>query len=268
MDIARTQERTGLDKPATGLRTPGLLGRRPLIGIVMVLVGGLAFGALAFNLQTNGPLLQWDVPVDNSLHAQAEASSLYVREIMIASFYIGKQLVSVIAVILGLYYLFKRYWLELAMVFIGFSGSGVLWYVLSTYYNRPRPVFVPPVWIVIKAGSFPSGHTMSAVVCYGFLAYLWVPKLRSLFWKWVVAIGTLAIMAYIGYGRLFLGEHYLSDVIAGYALGVFWTGLVYTSLEVIFYKSRSHHLDHAKISAVGATGRVTPTRSSNKEQPR
>lgn len=239
MEIARTQEHHAVKKAATGLRTPGLLARWPIIGIVMVLLGGISFGALAFNLQTNGPLLQWDVPLDNSMHAQAVASSLFIKDVMIASFYVGKQLVTVIAVILGLYFLIKRYWLELAMVFIGFSGSGTLWYLLSTYYNRPRPVFVPPLWIVIKAGGFPSGHTMSAVVCYGFLAYLLVPKLRSLFWKWVVVIVTLVIMAYIGYGRLFLGEHYLSDVIAGYALGIFWSGLVYTALEVLFYKRRS-----------------------------
>jgi undecaprenyl-diphosphatase len=61
----------------------------------------------------------------------------------------------------------------------------------------------------------------------------------SQFWKWVVVIGALLIMAYIGFSRLFLGGHYLSDLIAGYALGIAWAGLVYTLIERTFMKRKN-----------------------------
>ena len=116
----------------------------------MVVLGSLMFGALAFNLQNQGPLLQWDVPIANSLHAVALRSPKSVKDLMIAGFYVGKQLISVIGIILGLYYLYKRYWRELAMVIVGFGGAGFLWLTLSTYFNRPRPMFDPPICIFIS----------------------------------------------------------------------------------------------------------------------
>ena len=75
---------------------------------------------------------------------------------------------------------------------------------------------------------------MSALICYGFLAYLLVPKMPSLFWKWTVSIVALLIVLFDGFSRIFQGGHYLTDVLAGYALGIAWAGLVYTVIERIF----------------------------------
>ena len=72
--MARAQTRTvnKLDgSPARDLRVPGWLAKWPMIGVIMILVGSLIFGALAYNVQTHGPLLQWDVALANQLHAEA-----------------------------------------------------------------------------------------------------------------------------------------------------------------------------------------------------
>jgi undecaprenyl-diphosphatase len=42
-------------------------------------------------------------------------------------------------------------------------------------------------------------------------------------------------MAFIGFSRVFTGDHYLTDVLAGYALGLAWGGLVYTTMELIIH---------------------------------
>ncbi len=217
-----------------GLQAPGLLANWPILGWLMVLTGGLIFGAFAFNVQTNGPLLKWDLPLANHFHQVALNSPNYIKNLMIAGFYVGKQVVQVIAIALLGYYLYKRFWRELAMVVIGFGGGGVLWFIVSRLFDRPRPVFERPIWIVLKEPGFPSGHTLTAVVCYGFLAYILTPHLASWFWKGMTVAAAIAIMVFIGYSRLFLGDHYLTDVLAGYALGIFWAGLVYTSLEILF----------------------------------
>ena len=100
-----------LDKhPRTHLHTPGLLARWPLIGVMLVLLGGLLFGALAINLQTHGPLLPVDAQVANDLHAIALQSSPVIRQIMIFGFYLGEQVILVIGLILVLYFLYRRFW--------------------------------------------------------------------------------------------------------------------------------------------------------------
>ena len=219
------------------LRVPGWLAKWPVVGLLLVLVGSLTFGAFAYNVQTHGPLLQWDLPLSKTLHTDAVNSPARVIELLIFGFFVGKELIQVIAVILILYFLHKRFWRELSMVLIGFGGGALIWYSLSRFFDRPRPP--AQLGIVVTDPSFPSGHVMSAVLCYGLLAYLFVPKMPSQFWKWVLIIVTLLIMAFIGFSRLFLGGHYLSDLIGGYALGIAWAGLSYTLIERIFMKRKN-----------------------------
>ncbi|HEX9388903.1 MAG TPA: phosphatase PAP2 family protein, partial [Anaerolineales bacterium] len=63
-----------------------------------------------------------------------------------------------------------------------------------------------------------------------------VPKMPSRFWKWTVSIVALLIVLFDGFSRVFQGGHYLTDILAGYALGIAWAGLVYTVIERIFIK--------------------------------
>jgi undecaprenyl-diphosphatase len=223
-------------KTSRDLRTPGWLGRWPVIGLVMILIGGLIFGALTYNVETKGPLLRWDVPLANEFHSEAVHTPSRTIELLIFGFYVGKELVQVIGVILVLYFLHKRFWRELAMVLIGLGGGGLIWYFLSRYFDRPRPS--AQVGIVVNDPSFPSGHTLTSVVCYGLLAYLLVPMMPSRFWKWFVVIISMLIIAFVGFSRLFLGGHYLSDIVAGYSLGIAWAGLVYTLVERMSMKRK------------------------------
>ena len=218
-------------KASPDLRTPGWLAKWPIIGIVMILVGGAIFGALAYNVWTKGPLLQWDVPLTTELHSEAVKEPPRIIELLIFGFFVGKELVQVIAIILALYFLHKRFWRELAMLLVGLGGGAIIWYFLIGIFNRARPE--AQIGIVVTEPSFPSGHVITAVLAYGLLAYLFVPKMPSLFWKWVVVIAAILTMLYIGFSRLFLGGHYLTDLLAGYALGIAWAGLVYTLIESI-----------------------------------
>jgi undecaprenyl-diphosphatase len=218
-------------KISRDLRVPGWLAMWPIIGILMFLIGSLMFGALAYNVWTKGPLLQWDVPVTTELHNEAVKEPPRIIELVLFGFYVGKELVQVLALILALYFLHKRFWRELAMLLVGLGGGALMWYYLIGIFNRHRPD--AQIGIVVTDPSFPSGHVITAVLFYGLLAYLFVPKMPSLFWKWVVVIASILTMLYIGFSRLFLGGHYLTDLLAGYALGIAWAGLVYTLIERI-----------------------------------
>jgi undecaprenyl-diphosphatase len=204
----------------------------PVVGVVMFLVGAGLFGAIAYNVWTKGPLLQWDVPLARQFHIQAASQPARIVEILIFGFFVGKELLQVIVIILALYFLHKRFWPELAMLFIGVGGGAIIWYFLTGVFDRVRPA--QQIGIAVTDPSFPSGHAISAVLCYGFLAYLFIPRMPSLFWKWMVGVAAILTMAFIGFSRVYLGGHYMTDIVAGYALGLAWAGLVFTLVETFF----------------------------------
>jgi membrane-associated phospholipid phosphatase len=201
---------------------------------MMVLLGGGLFGVLAAAVQSHNPqLLQFDTQFVDNLHAVALHSAPLIVGLAIFGYYAGEEIIVAIGVVLVLYFLYKRYWTELWMVLIAWGGEAGLWLLISNYFNRPRPVFANPVWHQMTAPSFPSGHVFGAVLCYGLLAYLIIPKMSTRFWKGVVVAIALLIILYVGWARLFVGDHYPSDILAGYGLGTAWGGLVYTLVESV-----------------------------------
>jgi membrane-associated phospholipid phosphatase len=202
----------------------------------MFVVGSLVFGLLAYNVATNGPLLAWDIPVANSLHATALNSPTWVNWIMIAGYYVGDQLVAAIGIVLGVYFLRRRYWQELTMLANGFGVSALLFLLLSHIFNRPRPIFESQIWRIEPIPGFPSGHAIAVVASYGLLVYFLLPKISSRAGKaWLVA-GTLLVGLYVLFSRAFLGDHFLTDLVAGCAVGLAWSGLAHTVVELIFRK--------------------------------
>jgi membrane-associated phospholipid phosphatase len=217
-----------------GTQTAGWLARWPVVGVTMFLFGSLMFSALAYNLVAQGPLLRWDNLIANTLPAAGLKSPPIVKTIMDAGFFIGEQVIVVLAVLLGLYFIYKKYWRELTLMVLGLAGSSLLFLILSHLFNRARPV--TQIWIVLHVPGFPSGHSISVVVFYGLLAYLWVPKVSSTISKIGVAAAALFLMAYVGFSRVFTAGHYLTDILAGYAVGIAWFGLIYTLIEIYFQK--------------------------------
>jgi membrane-associated phospholipid phosphatase len=231
-----------LDRRAeAGLHSPGYLGQWPLLGLLLVALGLAGFAFCAFHVRTNGPMLRYDVVVANALYRVAINSPAWLRDLMVSGYYVGQHLIVAIGVLLAAYFLYHRFWPELAMVVIAWAGEGSLWLLIAPYFNRPRPAFPVPVWHHMTAPSFPSGHTIASVMCYGLLVYLIAPRVRSGWGKAaVIAIGVLLIL-FVGFSRLFIEDHWLTDVLAGLALGVAWASLVYTTVELVARSTQRSH---------------------------
>jgi hypothetical protein len=120
----------------TDLHSPHLLAKWPVIGLIMFVFGGLAFAGLAYNLLAHGPLLEWDRMVANTLPAIALKGPLFLKPLLDAGFYIGKDLVVGVSILLSIFFIYKRYWRELAMVAIGVPGSSALFETLSIYFAQ------------------------------------------------------------------------------------------------------------------------------------
>lgn len=221
------------DQHASQSEPVRLLARFPVVGLVLFLLGGLLFGLLAVNVRTNGPLLAWDLPIDQALHARATQDNLLDFYAMRFSGTLGRETALGITILLGLYWFWKRFWRKFSLLVVGVFGGNIWFEVLSHLFARHRPVWPDPLDPLPGPG-FPSGHSMTAVLLYGLILYLLLPRLYAWRWRLVAVLDAVLIASLIGYSRLYMGAHYPTDVLAGYAFGLAWGALVYTSLELYF----------------------------------
>ncbi|MGE3806910.1 MAG: phosphatase PAP2 family protein [Gemmataceae bacterium] len=134
--------------------------------------------------------------------------------------------------VVGLVLAWRKQPMFAAMLFIALVGGCGANEILKSIVQRPRPLMQP-----ISSFSFPSGHTTGAMICYGLLAYLVLVQLES---RWLArsaaaALVTLALL--IGYSRVYLTVHYVSDVLGSFLLSVAWLALAIPALEVIRRRS-------------------------------
>jgi membrane-associated phospholipid phosphatase len=119
---------------------------------------------------------------------------------------------------------------QAVFVALAFAGAQLLSSGMKLAFARERPVFADPL-ATESTYAFPSGHALVSLAIYGALALLHAPRL-SLPRRAVLfgAVGLLVLA--IGFSRLYLGVHYLTDVLAGYAIGIAWLSLLYVGLEL------------------------------------
>jgi undecaprenyl-diphosphatase len=119
-----------------------------------------------------------------------------------------------------LYFRLKQVW-EPLMLAVCLAGAWMLNNVLKALFHRTRP----DVLHLVTAGgfSFPSGHAMIATAFYGMLGYIiWINLRQRAKPSWYVMVLTFCLVVAIGVSRVYLGVHYPSDVIAGFAAGGVW----------------------------------------------
>lgn len=124
----------------------------------------------------------------------------------------------------------RRRWRLAAYLLVTGAGALVLDPVLKALVGRLRPVVAHPI-AYGNGNSFPSGHALGSIVCYGALFLVFVPAARGA-WRRVLAAVFVMLIAAIGISRLLLGVHYVSDVLGGWALGITWLGTTAFAFEL------------------------------------
>ncbi len=110
---------------------------------------------------------------------------------------------------------------ETVVLFSSLAGGWLLNTVLKHAFQRTRP----DIQHLIEVGgySFPSGHAMISTAFYGMLGYLlWLYLRERSMPAWPVIVLTMCLVFFIGVSRVYLGVHFPSDVIAGFAAGGVW----------------------------------------------
>lgn len=121
----------------------------------------------------------------------------------------------------------RRYADGIRFIIVCVGGASIS-YVMKLFFAKPRP----ELWtrlISETSFSFPSGHAVGSMVVYGFISYILAIKF-PIYKRYIYAAGSILIIA-IGFSRLYLGVHYLTDIIAGYGVGILW---LTTCLKISF----------------------------------
>lgn len=206
----------------------GYLGLHLTVGFMASTVFVWIFGGITEDVLTGDPLVTVDEWVLEQVHFFRTPLATGIMTALTALG--GGRVMAACALAVALYLLFKKRFDDLLTYLTAILGGSVLSFILKTAVHRIRPN-AGFALIQIGGWSFPSGHAMMSIIFYGMLAYLFIRRTHS--WRLqVLAVSAAGFIVFlIGFSRIYLGVHYLSDVLAGYAGGLFWLTVSITGLE-------------------------------------
>lgn len=157
---------------------------------------------------------------------------------------IGMPILAVIAT--AVLVLRRRSWTPVILIVTAAAGSLLMTVAGKQLIGRARPPLSDAVPPYEYSPSFPSGHSLNSFVIAGIVAYLIILRSRSRrvrVWT-VTAAGLFALT--IGLSRVFLGHHWLTDVLAAWALGAAWLVLVITAHRLYLTAQKAERPSHSR----------------------
>jgi undecaprenyl-diphosphatase len=201
----------------------------------MFLLGAFCFTLLTFQVVHQGPLTRFDQPLARSIHEWATGQGILLVLFMRFFSAFGRDGLVLIVAILFVFWIRRNFERELGWLIVGVLGGELLFQVASNLIGRTRPEFKDPFETLIGPG-FPSGHaTTNLLLAWLVLAFL-LPRMRSPLRKALLIGATVFFVLARSFSRLFLGLHYITDILGGFALGLGWGGLVYTLIDLYFFR--------------------------------
>jgi undecaprenyl-diphosphatase len=195
---------------------------RLLAGFVMA-----ALSLAVFYLLATGALSGWKESADQTVRSKVTGLGTPALTSMFLVFTeLGSTLyLTVIGVIAGISFLFLGWMRELGLFLVSMVGQIVLHHGSKAIFRagRPAPLFDYPD---VAGYSFPSGHALASFCVYVVLAGLIVPHVRNRAARTSIWLFAAVLVLLIGLSRVYLGMHYLSDVMAGYLAAIIWSAAV------------------------------------------
>jgi high-affinity K+ transport system ATPase subunit B/membrane-associated phospholipid phosphatase len=212
-------------------RPEGAFGLSFTIGLAVLAATAWIFGGVLQDVLAHEEIALFDEPIVSYIATHRLA---WLTECMEAVTYLGSGAFLAAGVIVGGLALRIRTgsWRPLLLLAYAAAGSGLLGAFLRWAIARPRPAVE---WMAVSTTGwgFPSGHTTASTAVYGALAYLvaqtqsdWQGKVR-----WLTVGALIAFM--VGVSRVYLGVHWPTDVIAGWALGTAWLAILFITASTI-----------------------------------
>jgi membrane-associated phospholipid phosphatase len=205
---------------ATDLKQPGDVRFR--VAMAALFAAAAAFALIAEQVATQGPIVARDQQVSAWLHVHGNPAltALLLKITQVHSM----PGILILSLVVGLF-LWRngdRFWvLSLALAV---PAGLLLNAALKLLFDRARPTWDDPL-LTLTTRSFPSGHATGATLFYGFLACYLVWPMKDAAARALVVAACAAMVVLVGFSRIYLGVHYLSDVLAGMSFGTAWLAL-------------------------------------------
>lgn len=205
-------------------------GLRLTINVVVFALAIWAFSGLLDGVLDNEWLVRADLAINTWFHGHATAAGLAAFNVITYGGTVGVG--CVVAIVTAWLWISGYRFLSVAWLATNAGGAIVEW-VLKTTVHRTRPQYAA-AFLHGHSYSFPSGHTMMSTICFTMLAFIggtlahWPARRRA--WLYVA---TMALALLIGFSRLYLGVHYPSDVLGGFAAGMAWLAACVGALNVV-----------------------------------
>lgn len=210
------------------LSPEGLFGLHLTIGTVVFAGATWLFGGITEDLITGDPLTMIDKLLSEWF--RSHATPRFTMGMQYVSALASTPAVSIQFAIMLCVLLWKRLWYWLLGLVLAVAGGMFLNVMLKDLFGRARPGWADPA---LADPGFPSGHTMMATIIYGFLATYLILRTGSWPARFLIAIMTIPLVFLVALSRMYLGAHYLSDVLGAMAAGMAWLALCLTTVETL-----------------------------------
>ena len=212
------------------LSPEGYAGLHLTIGVLVVLLAGWWFGAIAEDLSPDNPLVLFDQRVAVWFHQHATTTLTHVAK---AITFFGSTLgLTILSVAVALVLIVCRAWFNLFLFAVTMTGESLLNVLLKHLFHRHRPVLENPL-VTLTGYGFPSGHTMGVTVLFGLLALFLAKTVSTTGAAFAYFIAAGLVILLIGLTRVYLGAHFLSDVLGAFAASVVWLTFCWTAFETL-----------------------------------
>jgi undecaprenyl-diphosphatase len=194
------------------------LGAHAVAGVAAAVALLWLFAAIADEVPEDGAM----VALDRGLTAWIQAHDTEWGEVIFSWVsWLGAPGLVALVVVATAWLLKRRARLDAIALLAAGAGSSALNALLKLIFHRDRPEFASE-FIKRHTYSFPSGHAMESVATLGMLGYLLLQRVDRPVHRRLIIAGTVLLVGAIGVSRVYLGVHYVSDVVAGYAAGAVW----------------------------------------------
>ena len=194
-----------------------------MLTVSAAVLAALAFSGLAWDVVGHHGLARSDPHVTAWVVAHRTG---WLTSILSVVTWLGSVAVIIpVAAIVAIFFAWqRRQWGPLALLTAAIAGAAASYTLIKAAVGRPRPP--PAIWIGHFAGAaFPSGHATQSVACYATLAVILgagrSARIKAALWTAAVLIALI-----VGASRIYLGAHWLTDVLGGYALGSFLVAVI------------------------------------------
>lgn len=150
------------------------------------------------------------------------------------SYFGSREAVFITGSIVTVLLLYRKQYIAILAFWLIMGGTGLSIQYGKKFVSRDRPAEI--AFYAVKNFSFPSGHATTSMSLYGFCAYLLYRQYRSGFAQVTIFSLATSLILSVGFSRIYLGVHYLSDVLAGFILGLLWILAGFCLLEWLHFK--------------------------------